>query len=308
MSLSSSSSSSSNDAKSPGPSTRHRAHTHTHTQAQAQTQGQVQSPVQTQGSWSASAPQRTKTQSEQDSEDEKARQKALSDLIKSWMDRMQLISMITTFFAATESQLLSVTTPSDDPNSTSGAMKAANATLSGALVLHSFSAVVAFLGAFVLVRYKLHEAKREERKVDSHPQARDGSQSEKGPAPARDEVGGGGPWSANPHLVTVGPSSYFRRSSPPPYQYQYPSSSSPSSSGHSGPDSSGDPAPPAYLIERTHILAVLTALGGFILAVTGIICYAFAQQARVVGVFAGGCLGGCLVLAGVVVGGVCGGR
>jgi hypothetical protein len=37
------------------------------------------------------------TQKEQDAEDEKARQKANKDLVQSWMDRLQLISVIVSF-------------------------------------------------------------------------------------------------------------------------------------------------------------------------------------------------------------------
>ena len=42
--------------------------------------------------------------------------------------------------------------------------------LTGALVVHVFAAILSFLAAFFLVRYKLIVARREERKVESGPQ------------------------------------------------------------------------------------------------------------------------------------------
>jgi hypothetical protein len=45
----------------------------------------------------------------------------------------------TTFFAANEAQLLSITTPQDNPNSANKILQTANAMLASSLVLHSFS-------------------------------------------------------------------------------------------------------------------------------------------------------------------------
>ena len=44
--------------------------------------------------------------------------------------------------------------------------QAANAALAGALVIHVFAAIISFLAAFFLIRYKLSAAKREERKLE----------------------------------------------------------------------------------------------------------------------------------------------
>ncbi|EJD46868.1 hypothetical protein AURDEDRAFT_123711 [Auricularia subglabra TFB-10046 SS5] len=123
------------------------------------------------------------TQEDQDKEDEKARKKAREDLVQSWMDRLQLISVITlktTFFAATNAQLLSITTPMDPPGIV--ALQLSNAALSASLILESFSAVISFLGAFVLVRYKLKEATEEEAEQSA-------------------QETGASTWSRDPHLV-----------------------------------------------------------------------------------------------------------
>ncbi|KAF8511512.1 hypothetical protein JB92DRAFT_2725540, partial [Gautieria morchelliformis] len=95
------------------------------------------------------------TQQDQDKEDDKARKQAEKDLERLWMDRLQLISVITTFFASTEAQLLAITT-------TKGALgsnvtQAANAALTGALVLHSLAATLSFTSSFVLVRFRVNE-------------------------------------------------------------------------------------------------------------------------------------------------------
>ncbi|THH21062.1 hypothetical protein EUX98_g8456, partial [Antrodiella citrinella] len=97
---------------------------------------------------------------------DKSRKKAMKDLVQSWMDRLQLISVITTFFAATEAQLLGITVPSDDGTPLRPVEQAANAGLAGALVIHVFAAILSFFAAFFLIRYRLREAKREESKVE----------------------------------------------------------------------------------------------------------------------------------------------
>lgn len=66
----------------------------------------------------------------------------MKDLLQSWMDRLQLISVITTFFASTEAGILQTTSPSGD-DTPSAALNAANAGIVGALILHSFAGELA---------------------------------------------------------------------------------------------------------------------------------------------------------------------
>ncbi|KZV88379.1 hypothetical protein EXIGLDRAFT_772745 [Exidia glandulosa HHB12029] len=139
-----------------------------------------QNPEQQNGRKYSEKPHRKKRQDDQNKDDDKQRKKAREDLVQSWMDRLQLISVITTFFAATNAQLLSITTPTDSaPGSAS--LQLSNATLAASLVLESFSAVVSFLGAFVLVRYKVKEATKEEAQEEAQRNGRD-------------------TWTADPHL------------------------------------------------------------------------------------------------------------
>lgn len=142
--------------------------------------------------------------------------------------------------------------------------------LSGALVLHSFSAVIAFVGAFVLVRYKVKEAKKEE--------ANEEGKDPKGPVPDSDpnshsenlkKNGANQIWSTSPHLEQTG---YFRQS-----------------------------RPPSYILYQTHSIAIITAFTGFVFSIVGMVCYAWSQQARSVSIFTSACVGGCVLVSVVVV-------
>lgn len=130
----------------------------------------------------------------------------MKELCHSWMDRLQLISVVTTFFAATEAQLLGFIAP-DDHDEGPLVQQAANAILAGALIIHLCAAIISFLAAFFLVRYRLREAKREELKVELGVSPLDGSRSSDPPV-----------WSANPHLEQVGP---FRRGTPPTHLLEH---------------------------------------------------------------------------------------
>ncbi|KAH8087794.1 hypothetical protein BXZ70DRAFT_533150 [Cristinia sonorae] len=190
------------------------------------------------------------TQEDQDENDAKERKKAMKDLVQSWMDRLQLISVITTFFASTEAQLLGITVP-DDSTNIRPIEQAANAGLAGALVIHVFAAILSFFAAFFLIRYRLREAKREEHKIE------DGATS-KGTAHNESHI-----FSSNPHLEPFGP---FRRGQPP-----------------------------THLLANCHALCMWLSAVGFVLALVGVLCFAWAQLPSSVSIFASVCMGVCLV-------------
>ncbi|EKM53385.1 uncharacterized protein PHACADRAFT_186064 [Phanerochaete carnosa HHB-10118-sp] len=198
------------------------------------------------------------TQEDQNKKDEDARLKALKELVISWTERLQLISVITTFFAAIESQLLGIVTPGDN-DSISGARSASAATLSSALVVHSFAAgsntdrgsltaILSFVAAFFLVRFRVHEANQQEIKVEQ--------KLENGSAPGPENhklepgqtippLSGVPVWSANPTLEQVGP---LRRGKPP-----------------------------THLLENCHTLCMILSVVGFVLAMVGIMSYVWAM-------------------------------
>ncbi|KAF8161300.1 hypothetical protein B0H34DRAFT_374481 [Crassisporium funariophilum] len=236
---------------------------------------------------------RTHTQEDQDKEDEATRREAMRDLVESWMDRLQLISVITTFFASTEAGLLSITTPSFPPGGpVSLTSEIANIGLMGALVVHTNAAIISFLAAFFLIRYKLTIAKNEEKQAASHDQKElvdsptsmspsdlersnpalpphIGHQTDPTPGLIRvnDFTGGRPIWSRNPHLVQVGP---FERE------------------------------PPTHLLQRCHSLCIFLSVLGFVLALMGMLCFAWDRLPLSVGISSSFFMGVCVV-AGVVI-------
>jgi len=231
-------------------------------------------------------PLRKRTQEDQNHADDVARRKAMKELVQSWMDRLQLISVITTFFASVEAGLLQVTTP-DSKNNVSRVDQTANACLVGALIMHVFAAVISFLAAFFLIRYKLKEAKNEELKLEEHmvnhntepPDIERGSMPPHNmasavnispPAPVKRATASEPPiWTTDPHLEQVGP---FRKN------------------------------PPTHLLARCHSLCVFFAFVGFFLALLGIIFYVWARHPLGVSVFASVCMASCTVgMVGILV-------
>ncbi|KAI0753135.1 hypothetical protein C8Q80DRAFT_495656 [Daedaleopsis nitida] len=195
------------------------------------------------------------TQEDQDQQDERVRQQAMDELVQSWMDRLQLISVITTFFAAIEAQLLGITTP-DDASTDSRVDQAANAALAGALVVHVFAAIMSFFAAFFLIRYKLSMAKHQERRVEIRVALRNGEAGIDTPSSAS-------VWTTNPHLEQVGP---FRRGQPP-----------------------------THLLDHLHSLCMALSAIGFALALAGVMCFLWSRLATSAGIFASACMGVCLV-------------
>ncbi|KAI0795154.1 hypothetical protein C8Q75DRAFT_531374 [Abortiporus biennis] len=221
--------------------------------------GQFNAPENTANMQSVGSQTRKLTQEDQDKVDDDARRKAMKELVGSWMDRLQLISVISTFFAATEAQLLGITTPDDSPDAFSNLRQseiAANATLTGALVVHVYAAILSFFAAFFLVRYRLKEATVEEFKVEVTQKS-------------ADDIGSRPIVSTNPHLETVG---FFRRGQPP-----------------------------FRFLEYCHSLCMWLAAIGFILALCGVICFAWARFPKSVSIFASVCAGVCSLLSAIAV-------
>ncbi|KDQ52837.1 hypothetical protein JAAARDRAFT_39818 [Jaapia argillacea MUCL 33604] len=221
---------------------------------------------------------RSKTQTQQDHDDEAAKKKAMKELVQSWMDRLQLISLITTFFASVESTLIG-SAVSDDPSKASVSLKVAQASLMGALVMHASAAVISFLAAFLLIRFKLTEAKNQEAKVTitdfvQSPVDLEKNDSSEGIANGHDrqssarnpKVPQSHPtepplFSSDPHLETVG---LFRAQ------------------------------PQTHLLSRCHGLCIWLAAGGFSLALVGIVAMSWSLMPQSVAVFTSTCMVVCL--------------
>jgi hypothetical protein len=148
-------------------------------------------------------------------------------------------------------------------------------------------AVLSFLAAFLLVRFKLQEATREEliaegvklvssplggsvrvKDVERDPVDADGRNGTTKPAVESKGLLVEPPIiSTDPHIEQVGP---------------FMSSIS------------------SHLLSRIHALCVAFAAIGFILAIAGIICYAWALHPTSVSVFTSACLGGAILSMGIL--------
>ncbi|KAF9646171.1 hypothetical protein BDM02DRAFT_3172063 [Thelephora ganbajun] len=207
------------------------------------------------------------SQVDQDNYDEEARHQARESLIQSWKDRLSGISLITTFFVATEAQLLSATASGNgSPISTLG--NVANAGLTGALLIHSFAAIVSFLAAFFLISHTLHEAKLE-LKLDI------------------DEV-------ELEHTEPIHTSNgqqhrHVRERSVTKHDTRLVHVCRFNSS-----------LPPIQLLERCNHLCMLLTAAGFTLEIVGILCYAWDKMGVAVSSFSSGLTFFCLVISVIV--------
>ncbi|KAF8817451.1 hypothetical protein BYT27DRAFT_7126189 [Phlegmacium glaucopus] len=228
-------------------------------------------------------PTRRLTQEDQNKADEEKQREAIDALVQIWLERLQLISVITTFFAATEAGLLGKTIPSPT-EILSRVGQLSNICLMGALVVHAHAAIISFLGAFFLIRYKLTVAEEEEKQaeiemvnsrtsISSIEKGRDSTTSpyadnlQTNPVPGLVRVnslfsGDQTIWSTAPHLVQLGP---FQRQ------------------------------PPTELLARCHSLCLLLSSLGFLLALIGILSYAWDRLSLSISVFATASMGFCLV-------------
>ncbi|EIW80361.1 hypothetical protein CONPUDRAFT_137599 [Coniophora puteana RWD-64-598 SS2] len=315
------------------------------------------------------SPQKRRTQKQQDMIDKRAYQNSMENLVSSWQERLQLISVITTFFASMEAAMLVVTDPANDLENgeVSNLLKAANAGLLGALVMHVYAAVLSFLAAFLLIRYKLREASKFERKVEGAKvvkspiptgdlkfklkggdveaqkyektlPAQNGHASQNGNAPhtpstkrtgsilqnahetAQTTIGitkANGTAASPPTPTTTGNGNGMARSDsdPGPDLRRGPSTGGSSSTEPIEPPLfSRDPhleqvgpfwlrgAPSQHLLSRIHLLCIVLASAGFVLALMGILAYGWARQPREVSVFVTAILGaGILALMAVFV-------
>ena len=180
--------------------------------------------------------------------------------------------------ASVEAGLLQVTAP--DANDPSHVLNASNACLFSALILHLHASFISFVAAFFLVRFKVKEAKRAEDKIDgitaggTEPLSKGEvildmaanhiTQSPDHDSPTTGPNSKGKPsvWSAKPELVQVGP--FYRQ-------------------------------PPLNLLSRCHFLCILCSALGFLLAMAGILCLAWASHPLAVSVTAAVSLGLCLL-------------
>jgi len=213
------------------------------------------------------------TQADQDDADDEKQRESMHALVQTWLDSLQLISVIATFFVATEVSWLVLTIP-DPGDGLSTIGQVANIGIMSALIVHGYTAIISFLAAFYLIRHKLAVTQKEEEKVEENlvdspksiplnevEKARGSRTSSSSYAddllrPVRRLVssslsGDQIIWSTDPHLVHVGP-----------FQGQ----------------------PPTELLARCHSLCVFLASLGFLLALVGVMCFTWDRLPRSIGI------------------------
>ncbi|KAF8176536.1 hypothetical protein BJ912DRAFT_698070 [Pholiota molesta] len=240
-------------------------------------------------------PTRQLTQQEQNEGDVQKRREALRDLIESWMDRLQLISVITTFFASTEATMFSISVPDTDDAPISITAQVANIGIVGALVVHSSAAIISFLAAFFLIRYKLKVADNEEREAEKAEKEYDSKNIVESPTSMgsfsnhstadkdqeKAEKFSISRTSRSTRLRKSQPCPIEQDTDPIPGRIRIPSGSTQrpiwSSNPHLVQVGPFQNHPPTHLLHRCHALCVALTTIGFVLAIMGILCLAWTR-------------------------------
>ncbi|CDO77512.1 hypothetical protein BN946_scf184912.g11 [Trametes cinnabarina] len=99
---------------------------------------------------------------------EDAMKQALCSVVQVWLDRLQSMAVVTTFFVSIDSLLFSLTdsTRSADLKGWSKRDQVINASLGGAIIFHSCAAIVAYIGSYVMIRFRLINAEKAEESIE----------------------------------------------------------------------------------------------------------------------------------------------
>ncbi|KIK97968.1 hypothetical protein PAXRUDRAFT_135162 [Paxillus rubicundulus Ve08.2h10] len=197
-----------------------------------------------------------------------------SELLSVWQQRLQSITLVTSFLASMDGSLFSLTTLP-----TSISLPASKTTrelvyscLAGALIFHVSAAILGYVATFALIRYRIVDVSREE---DIKPEGGLGSPSGLSTTPPTQRV---------PRKIVLEPIH--------PAHYVATFLQRPGSGdSNSGSSRSLLPPPPLSLLTRCYYTTLCLASFGFILALTGILTYAWAGLQMTVGIFSTACLG-----------------
>ncbi|KAI0776237.1 hypothetical protein BD413DRAFT_649867 [Trametes elegans] len=255
---------------------------------------------------------------------EDAMKQALLAVVQVWLDRLQSMAVVTTFFVSIDSLLFSLTaaTRSADLHTWTKRDQVINASLGGALIFHACSSIVAYIGSFVLIRYRLTNAEQQEEDTLSRPQTssprnaasekrRMQSTSAHRPSASMGSTAAvpGSPmdtlrdvpielYTDLRALVTVRrvhPLSFLQRGT----------------RGRSAPAGKRDPEASVRdtavaalegivgVLSRAHTMCACMASLGFVLALLGILTYSWTAVPTSLGIFASTCMGACGIAAAV---------
>ncbi|KAI0059913.1 hypothetical protein BV25DRAFT_1828321 [Artomyces pyxidatus] len=230
-----------------------------------------------------------------------------TQMVQIWSDRLQLVSVYASFFTSIDSLLLTLASSNWADNHTTTA-EVSTASLAGALIFHAASAILAYVGSFVLIRYKLFETQVPDpdsptsAHASTHSAAESGhSESKKGrpaimyPLPSMNSSfhRGLGSRGISKALLSHTPDIF---SHPPDIFAAFlPEQSTRSISVHrvgfrAPKDSSADGESLMRLLTRCQRVCSFFALLGFVLVVLGIVTFVRAAFARGPSIFASACV------------------
>ncbi|KAG1740855.1 uncharacterized protein EDB91DRAFT_1248238 [Suillus paluster] len=184
-----------------------------------------------------------------------------SAFVAAWMQRLQMLTLITTFLASIDGELFTRTsTPSlETVDASMASQELVYACFTGALVFHVCAAILGYVACFVLIRYQIVDAASSDAKGTEpsnpglqHPETMHRTQRLLIPIPPFD----------GPLQMPFGLQVLSRMSTPP-----------------------------LDLLTRCYYTTLALSSAGFILALLGITAYAWVILQQTVGIFTTACLG-----------------
>ncbi|KAG0693946.1 hypothetical protein DFH29DRAFT_1006762 [Suillus ampliporus] len=189
-------------------------------------------------------------------------------LVAAWMQRIQVLTVATTFLASIDGKLFSLTTSQSPVTVNTGlrSQEVVYACFTGGLILHVCASMLGYLASFALIRYEI---------VDATPQSgktKDELDEFSGPGLHHHE-------SSHGKQLVLSPITPFRivktlLQMPKGLQVQ-----------------SRTSTPPLDLLTRCYFTTLALSGAGFILALLGIATYAWFGLQHVVGIFTMACIG-----------------
>ncbi|KAH9944588.1 hypothetical protein B0H21DRAFT_823318 [Amylocystis lapponica] len=230
-----------------------------------------------------------------------AERQAVLAVVHVWLNRLSLVSGITTFFASLDSLLFSLASAAThagqkSPVGWSAVDKLTTASFAGALIFHVCSAITAFAGSFVLIRLELLEADDDEERAlspslhtpDTPPPSAAYSAT-LAPHARPSDAAAPHPLLARVAILVDHPLSLLARRKPVRARTAPP------------PSARADTLDaPVQVLARCLKLAVAMAVLGFALGVLGILAYAWTATPLAVSVFSTVCLGVCVAATVIV--------
>ncbi|KAI0767121.1 hypothetical protein C8Q74DRAFT_933006 [Fomes fomentarius] len=257
-----------------------------------------------------------------------AMKQALLAVVQVWLDRLQQQALVTTFFVSIHSLLFSLTatTRKPDLNDWSNRDMVVNASLGGAIIFHVCASIVAYVGSFVLIRYRLNDAEKKEEGTIYQPSAYTSTRTRAAstsqyPTEKQHARSGSRTHASHPSTSTTGPSSPLDIIENFPMEVftdlrgmvsvhrTHPLWFLSCGKHRSTAKCAFDPEGPSVddavatlkgmvgTLSRAHTVCAGMSSLGFILALLGILTYSWTAVPLPLGIFASACMGACGIVA-----------